>query len=114
MVLVNLKYGVPCSQIKDRIEDVEVYCTSEGEAMALAIGAWFAGKKPVVYMQNSGLGNIVNIVTSLFKPYDIPLPKLILSVRHKPVHHKFMGKITKELLKLINYNGEIEIIEEEV
>jgi len=107
-----MKYGIPCSQLKDRIKDVEVYCTTESEAMALAIGAWFAGKKPVVYIQNSGLGDIVDIISSLFKAYDIPLPKLILSVRHKPKHHKFMGKITRKLLKLIEYDGEIEIVEE--
>ncbi|GAG92833.1 unnamed protein product, partial [marine sediment metagenome] len=36
-----IKYGVPGSLLKDRIEDVEVNCSSEEEAMALAAGAWF-------------------------------------------------------------------------
>jgi hypothetical protein len=108
-----VKYGVPCSKIVDKIKDVTIHCTSEDEAMALAVGAWFAGKKPVVYMQNSGLGRIVDIVSSLYKPYNIPLPKLILSVRRSPDHHKFMGEITEELLRLIDYDGELEVVEED-
>jgi len=107
---MKYKFGVPCSKLKYRITDVEIHCTSEGEAMALAAGAWLGGKEPEVYMQNSGLGGIVNIVTSLYKPYNIPLPKILLSLRRKPKHHEFMGKITNELINLLEYNGEIEWI----
>lgn len=110
----EMKFGIPCSQLKDKIKDVKVYCTSESEAMALAVGVWLAGKKPIVYMQNSGLGGIVDIVSSLFKPYEIPLPKLVLSIRHSPKHHRFMGKITRKLLRLMSYDGEIEIVEEKM
>lgn len=106
-----VKYGVPCSRLKDRIGDVEVNCTSEAEAMALAVGAWFAGVTPVVYMQNSGLGHIVDIVTSLYKPYEIPLPRMLLSIRNAPLHHAFMGKITKKLLDCMEYNN-VEVIEQ--
>lgn len=106
------KYGVPCSRLKDRVTDVDVNCTSEEEAMALAFGAILANKNPVVYMQNSGLGAIVDIVASLYKCYGIPLPKLLLSIRHKPKHHEFMGKITQTLLKLMEYDGDVEIIEQ--
>lgn len=109
--MTKLKFGVPCSQLKEFAGDAEIPCTSESEAMSLACGAWFAGKTPIVYMQNSGLGSIIDIVTSLYKPYEIPLPKLVLSLRHKPFHHSFTGKITKDLLKLLNYNN-VEIIEE--
>jgi len=111
-MIKKMKYGVPCRKLTDKIKNVEVYCTSEGEAMALAVGTWFAGKEPIVYMQNSGLGNIVNIVTSLYKPYNIPLPKLMLSIRYNPKHHRFMGEITRKLLWLMKYDGEIEIVEE--
>ena len=106
-----VKYGVPCSRLKDRIGDVEVNCTSEEEAMALAAGAWFAGVTPVVYMQNSGLGRIVDIVASLYKTYEIPLPKMLLSVRTAPQHHEFMGKITRDLLELMEYDN-VEVIEQ--
>lgn len=106
-----IKYGVPCSRLKDRIEDVEVNCSSEEEAMALAAGAWFAGKKAVVYMQNSGLCRCLDIILSLYKPYEIPLPELILSVRHRPHHHHFVGKITRKLLELLDYEN-VEIVEQ--
>ena len=78
-------FGVPCSGLGNRAEDVEINCTSEEEAMALAVGVWLAGKEAVVYMQNSGLCRCLDIVMSLYKPYDIPLPKLILSIRHAPL-----------------------------
>jgi len=103
--MVVIKLGVPCSKLKKFIEDAEIPCTDEGEAMAIAAGAWFAGKEPIVYMQNSGLGNIVDIVTSLYKPYEIPLPKMMLSIRCKPYHHKFMKSITNDLLKLLQYSN---------
>ena len=109
---MKAKYGVPCSHLKDRVEDVDVNCTSEEEAMAVAAGAYLAGVESTVYMQNSGLGAIVDIVTSLYKCYGIPLPKLLLSIRRKPKHHEFMGKITRTLLKLMEYDGDVEIIEE--
>jgi phosphonopyruvate decarboxylase len=107
----TIKFGIPCSKIKEKITDVEVFCTSEEEAMALAAGAWLAGKKPVVYMQNNGLCRALDIIFSLYKPYDIPLPKLILSIRHKPAHHYFVGKETKRILEMIDWK-EVEIVEE--
>jgi len=107
------KFGVPCSKIKTRIEDADVPCTSESEAMALAVGAWFAGKKPEVYMQNSGLGNIVDIVTSLYHPYNIPLPHMLLSVRQYPFHHQYMFYITKKLLHLLGYFDVEKVIQDE-
>ena len=94
VITSKLKFGVPCSKLKEITKDCEISCTSEAEAMALAAGAWFAGKEPIVYMQNSCLGHIVDIVTSLYAPYELPLPKLILSIRCKPYHHKFMYNIT--------------------
>lgn len=111
---MNLKFGVPCSKLKDYIKDVDINCTSESQAMGISAGCILAGKTPTVYMQNSGLLNSLDIITSLYKPYNIPLPKMILSLRHAPYHHLFVGEITRDILKLINYEGEIEIIEQEV
>lgn len=98
--------GVPCSKLKDFIDKIENYipCTREDEAMALAVGAYLVGKKPLVFLQNSGLGNVVDIITSLLKPYDIKID-LLISVRNKPEHHAFMGKITKKLLELLEYEN---------
>lgn len=104
-------FGVPCSRLKERVRDVEVNCTSEEEAMALAAGAWLAGREATVYMQNSGLCRCLDIVLSLYKPYGIPLPKLILSIRHQPEHHSFVGEATKKLLDIMKYSN-AEVIDE--
>ena len=71
--------GVPCSfltpLINRTITDPElqyVGAASEGEAVAIASGAWLAGKKTVIMCQNSGLGNTVNPLTSLNHPFEIP------------------------------------------
>ena len=112
--MTKLKFGIPCSYIKDKIKDVEINCTSESEAMAIAAGTILAGcKAEMVYMQNSGLPQIIDIVCSLYHTYGIPLPKLLLSIRHKPAFHMMTGRITRDLLRLMNYNGEVEVIEEE-
>lgn len=97
--------GVPCSKLKDFTDKIVDYipCSKEDEAMALAVGAWFVGKKPLVFMQNSGLGNIIDIITSLIRPYGIEEITLLISVRNKPQQHAFMGKITKSMLKLLEY-----------
>lgn len=77
--------------------------------MAMAAGAWFAGKEPEVYMQNSGLGYIIDIVASLYKPYGIPLPKLYLSARRRPLHHMYMYIYTESLLKMMEYHNVVVI-----
>lgn len=101
--------GVPCSGIKQLIHEAQndqsntyIPVTREDEAVAIATGAYLAGKKPLVFMQSSGLGNTVNIVTSLLKPYDIHVHFLI-SIRKSPFEHSFMYKITKNLIKLLEY-----------
>lgn len=78
--------------------------TREDEAIAIAVGAWFCGKTPQVYMQNSGLGNCVDIITSLLKPYDMQID-LLIDNRIEPEHHALMGKITIDLLKLMEYDS---------
>ncbi len=108
----TVEFGVPGSLLKDRIKDADVPCTSEGEAMALAAGAWLAGATPTVYMQNSGLGDCVDVIASLYHPYGIPLPHLLLSHRRKPKHHERMGAMTSRLLQMLEW-WDITIIEED-
>jgi phosphonopyruvate decarboxylase len=79
-----------------------VGATSEGEAVAIAAGAWLAGQKTVVMCQNSGLGNAVNPLTSLSFPFRIPT-LLVVTWRGQPgIHdepqHELMGQITGSLL----------------
>lgn len=110
---MNLKFGVPCSQLKDRIQDVDVFCTSEIQAFGIAAGCILCGKDPTVYLQNSGLGHCVDIITSLYKPYELPFPYTLLSIRHSPSHHYYMGKITNPLLNLLEYY-KVETIDQKV
>jgi len=105
--------GVPCSfltaLINRTISDPKlsyVGATSEGEAVGIAAGAWFAGRKPVMMCQNSGLGNAVNPLTSLNHPFRIPL-LLIVTWRGQPgindePQHELMGRITQRLLDTID------------
>ncbi len=83
-----------------------VIAANEGNAVALAAGYHLAtGKVPVVYMQNSGEGNIINPVASLMndKVYAIPCV-FIVGWRGEPgVHdepqHIYQGEVTLKLLE---------------
>src|SRR5262245_13682516 len=57
--------GVPCSNFADLFQQVSldnditsVPAASEGSALSFAVGAALAGRRSVVALQNSGLGNI--------------------------------------------------------
>jgi phosphonopyruvate decarboxylase len=105
--------GVPCSFLTPLIDTVRgsarvdyVGAASEGEAVAIAAGAWLAGRQTVVLCQNSGLGNAVNPLTSLNAPFRIPTV-LVVTWRGQPgipdePQHKLMGEITQRLLSVIN------------
>lgn len=81
---------------------------NEGAAVGLAIGNYLSTGKPAcVYMQNSGIGNIVNPVTSLANQavYDIPI-LFIVGWRGEPgkkdePQHRFMGEITRSILDVL-------------
>ena len=107
--------GVPDSQLKPLcnylmatygISDRHVIAANEGNAVALAAGYHLAtGKTPVVYMQNSGIGNIINPVASLMndKVYGIPCV-FVVGWRGEPgIHdepqHIYQGEVTVKLLE---------------
>lgn len=107
--------GVPDSQLKALCNYLmatygidphhHVIAANEGNCTALAAGYHLAtGKVPVVYMQNSGEGNIINPVASLLneKVYAIPVV-FIIGWRGEPgIHdepqHIFQGEVTTRLL----------------
>ncbi len=104
--------GVPCSYLTPLINTIinqdtarYVSATSEGEALAMASGAWLSGKMGAVMCQNSGLGNMVNPLTSLNEPFHIPVLLLITWRGHPDEvdepQHQLMGKITPQLLDLM-------------
>ena len=110
--------GVPDSQLKalcNYLMDTygidpahHIIAANEGNCTALAAGYPLAtGKVPVVYMQNSGEGNIINPVASLLndKVYAIPMV-FIVGWRGEPgVHdepqHIYQGEVTVKLLDVM-------------
>jgi phosphonopyruvate decarboxylase len=80
--------------------------THESQAIAIAVGAELAGKKSCVYLQNSGLGNIINPLTSLCIPFNIR-PLLVIGHRHTLTQHKVMGEVDEDILNLLEYENYI-------
>lgn len=84
---IHFVTGVPDSLLKDICASItskfspeqHVTATNEGAAIGLAIGHHLATACPaLVYMQNSGLGNIVNPLTSLADPQVYAVPMVLL------------------------------------
>ncbi len=108
--------GVPDSQLKALCNYLmntygidpkhHIIAANEGNCTALAAGYHLVtGKVPVVYMQNSGEGNIINPVASLLndKVYAIPVV-FVVGWRGEPgVHdepqHIYQGEVTVKLLE---------------
>jgi len=104
--------GVPDSAIKEFQNSIiasefdHVIAANEGQAIGIAVGAELAGKKSCVYLQNSGLGNTINPLTSLCLPHGIE-PLLIIGHRHTLPQHRIMGETDKDILNLIGYKNYI-------
>jgi len=102
--------GVPDSLLKPFQNDISnsnvkhVTVANEAHAIAIAFGAMLAGKKPCVYLQNSGLGNIINPLTSLCMPSNV-CPLLVIGHRHTLPQHKIMGETDESILRLIGYDN---------
>ncbi len=108
--------GVPDSQLKALCNYLmeeygidsqhHMIAANEGNCVALAAGYHLAtGRVPVVYLQNSGEGNIINPVASLLheKVYAIPMIFIVgwrgePGVKDEP-QHRFQGEITLKLLE---------------
>jgi len=113
----NFSSGVPCSILKDVIHHLSVDpemtyipATREDEALGIATGAYLAGKKPIVLMQNSGLGNSINVLASLAILYKIPILMLISWRGYKgedAPEHFIMGTSTIKLLEDIGIPTQI-------
>lgn len=111
--------GVPDSLLKNLCAYItgnlpteqHIIAANEGGAMGIAAGYHLAtGKIPVVYMQNSGEGNVINPLASLTdkEVYNIPV-LLVIGWRGRPgVHdepqHVKQGKVTTGLLNTMGIN----------
>jgi len=110
---VDFFTGVPdsllksfCAYVTDHTPaERHIIAANEGAAVGIAAGHYLAsGRLPLVYMQNSGLGNTVNPLLSLAdeKVYSLPLLLLIgwrgePGVKDEPQHLK-QGEVTLSLL----------------
>lgn len=106
--------GVPDSQLKGLcsyfadtfgISRRHIIGANEGNCTAIAAGYYLAtGKTPLVYMQNSGIGNIVNPVASLLNPQIYGIPCIFVvgwrgePGMHDEPQHIFQGEISEKLL----------------
>jgi len=113
---ISFYAGVPDSLLKDFCAYVSdhaskqdhIITANEGGAIALAAGYFLAtGNIPLVYMQNSGLGNAINPLLSLAdkEVYSIPMILMIgwrgePGVKDEPQHIK-QGRIQKDLLEVL-------------
>ena len=104
-----------CAYISDNVsKENNVIAANEGGAVALGAGYHLAtGKIPLIYMQNSGIGNAINPLLSLVdkKVYCIPMLLMIgwrgePGIKDEPQHIK-QGEVTTKLLDTMSIHYEI-------
>tara|TARA_B100002052_G_scaffold124586_1_gene114389 strand:+ start:1292 stop:2431 length:1140 start_codon:yes stop_codon:yes gene_type:complete len=116
---INFFTGVPDSLLKqfclcldDKKDKIKhIIAANEGNAIALAAGYHLGtGDVPLVYMQNSGLGNAINPILSLCDKDVYSIPMLIIigwrgepGVIDEPQHFK-QGRVQLQLLESMNIN----------
>lgn len=104
--------SVPCKFLAELIDIVEkdevityTPVTREEEGLGLLAGAYIAGRRPSILMQNTGLGNCVNTVCSLINYYHIPI---VFVVSHRGTEgeqidaQRPLAAVTTDLLRLLN------------
>ena len=114
---VNFYAGVPdsllksfCACITDKVDkEKHIITSNEGAAIGQAIGYYLGTKKiPLVYLQNSGLGNIINPLLSLASNEVYGIPMIIMigwrgepGVKDEP-QHVHQGRVMLDMLKAMD------------
>lgn len=114
----NFVTGVPdsllknlCFEFENSYKNNHITAANEGAAIGIGIGHYLkTGKIPVIYLQNSGLGNMVNPLLSLADPKVFNIPLLIImgwrGERNKifkdEPQHMTQGNLTEIFLKSMN------------
>jgi phosphonopyruvate decarboxylase len=114
----NFVTGVPdsllknlCFEFENTYKNDHITAANEGAAVGIGIGYHLkTGKIPVIYLQNSGLGNMVNPILSLADPKVFNIPLLIImgwrGERNKMLidepQHMTQGNLTENFLKSMN------------
>lgn len=99
-----------CNYALNNCVDQNIIAANEGNAVSIAAGYYLASKRiPLVYMQNSGMGNAINPLASLVDKNVYAIPMLLLigwrgQGDSEPYHpqHKLQGEITLGLLDLMH------------
>ena len=112
---LGLRYiiSVPCKNLSPIIAEIEddeditlIPATREEEGVGIAAGLALGGHKPLIMMQNSGLGNCINALQSLTVLYRLPL-LFIISHRgglgEKIIGQVPMGQVTEPLLATMGF-----------
>lgn len=103
-----------CAYITDNEEKNNIIAANEGNAIGIAAGYYLSsGKIPLVYMQNSGVGNAINPLVSLADKLVYKIPMLLLigwrgepNKKDEPQHKK-QGLITLELMETLGISYEV-------
>jgi len=114
---ISVIAGVPDSTLKQFCDGLQTYqgglqhyvTANEGAAVGVAVGTYLSSGKPAcIYLQNSGIGNMVNPIASLANEEVYGIPMLFLvgwrgepGVKDEP-QHVFQGKITCELFEVMH------------
>jgi phosphoenolpyruvate phosphomutase len=110
--------GVPDSLLKDFCSYVDdtlsnhIITANEGQALSIGAGHYLStGTIPLIYLQNSGLGNIINPLQSLCDVFSIPV-LLLIGWRGEPFkkdepQHKTQGKSTLNMLNNLDIPNQI-------
>ncbi len=113
---IDFIVSVPCANLKkllnliDEDDDIKhVPVTREEEGFGICAGAYMAGCKTAILMQNSGLGNSVNVLASLMKLYNFPI---LMIISHRGTFGEAvygqvpMSKATTGVLEALNIRYE--------
>lgn len=114
---VQVIAGVPDSTLKQFCDGLQLYqgnlkhyvAANEGAAVGIAVGTYLSSGHPAcVYLQNSGIGNMINPIASLANKEVYGIPMLFLvgwrgepGVKDEP-QHAYQGKITCELFEVMS------------
>ncbi len=105
---INFVVSLPCvnlgkimTMVDSDKDMIHIPVTREEEGFGICAGAYMAGKNPGILMQNSGLGNSINALASLYELYKLPV---MMIISHRGTEGEFMsaqvpmGKATPKIL----------------
>jgi sulfopyruvate decarboxylase beta subunit len=78
---IDLVSAIPCDRAKGLFfklpdEFRHIGLTREEDGVGISAGAYLAGARPLIALQSSGLGNMLNAILSLTSTFGLPLPIL--------------------------------------